>query len=94
MQFDNLDEVGNAAQVIFLVRLAGKPLDRDRDGRVWLFLSSGISQQLLVAGTRRRPSGPKAAFGPLGRRRSPTINIAIYHKDITWWRVNPHTWYH
>lgn len=35
---DDLDEVGDAAEVFCFVGLGGEPLDGDRDGRIWLLL--------------------------------------------------------
>lgn len=38
LQLDDLNEVGNAAQVIFLIGFTGQPLDSDGNGRIGFLL--------------------------------------------------------
>lgn len=42
LQLDDLDQVGQATEVVFLVGFAGKLLDGDGDGRVRLLLGWGL----------------------------------------------------
>lgn len=50
LQLDDLDEVGDAAQVIFLVRLTGERLDVYGDSRVRLLLQrvSALTHRLYL----------------------------------------------
>lgn len=43
MKLDHVDELDDAGEVFFLVSLGGEVLDGDGDGRVGVFLQSGVS---------------------------------------------------
>jgi hypothetical protein len=45
---DDLDKVGDAAQVVFVVGFGGERLDGDRDGRVGLLLQGRLLEEMLL----------------------------------------------